>query len=284
MMFFAPFAVAACLTLPAGVSNITAADLHLDGAPPDTVLSYAPAPGTQRVFHVSELRQFAVRFHLANVPDDDVCVERVTAPLDQPKVLAAMQAELPGAKIEILEVSKQAVPEGEIIFHRAGLRNNSASGVVWFGVVRYAPNRDFTIWARLTVAVHSTRVVAATDLETGKPIEASQLRIEERDEFPSTQPVVESLAQAVGRCPRTMIRAGSQIRRDMLDTLKDVRNGDVVEVDVQSGHTHLMFEARAEGSGAVGEKISVVNPSSTKRFLAKIEAKGKVSLDVPVMQ
>jgi flagella basal body P-ring formation protein FlgA len=284
MMFFAPFMLAACLTLPPGVSNVTAADIHFDGAPDAAILSLAPAPGAQRIFHVPELRQIAARFHLANAPEDDICVERDMAPLDPPDLLAAMRRELPAAKIEILDFSRQPAPRGQIEFRRSGLRGNAQSGDTWFGAIRYAVNRDFTIWAKVKVTVRAPRLVALTDLAPNKPIAASQLKLEVRDEFPSLQALAESVEEAVGRYPRAIIRAGSAIRRDALEAPKDIRQGDIVEVDVHSGHAHLKFEARAESSGEIGETITMRNPVSTRRFQAKIEAKGQVSVDAGGIQ
>jgi flagella basal body P-ring formation protein FlgA len=284
MMFFAPFAFAACLALPSGAANITAADIHLDGVPPGTTLSLAPAPAAQRVFHVPELRQIAARFHLADIPDNDICVERVMAPLDASKLLAAMQKELPAAKVEISEISKQPAPEGDIVFRKTGLRSSALPETTWFGAIRYAPNREFTIWAKVKVTVRAPRVIALSALPPGKPIEAAQVKLETRDEFPSPQPLAESTEETVGRYPRATIGAGSAIRRDALEAANDVRQGDIVEVDIHSGLAHLKFEARAEGSGAIGETITVRNPTSTKRFQARIAAKGKVWVDAEGIQ
>jgi flagella basal body P-ring formation protein FlgA len=279
MMFFAPLALAACLTLPPGAANITAADLHLDGVPPETVLSLAPAPGVERVFQVPELRRIAARFPSATAPEDDICMQRAMAPLDPAKLLAAMRKEMPEAKIEITELSKQLAPEGEIEFRRTGLRNNSAAGATWFGAIRYAPNREFTIWAKVVATVREQRVIALTDLPAGKAIEPTKIQLETRDEFPSSQPLAETAEEAVGRYPRALIRKGAAIRRDALEAAKDVRQGDIVEVDVFSGGAHLRLEARAESGGAIGDTVIVQNPESSKRFQAKIEAKGKVAVD-----
>lgn len=279
MIFLAPFALAACLSLPTGAAVVTAGDLHLEGLPPETTLSLAPAPGIQRVFHDPELRQIAARFHLAAIPDDDVCVERSMAPIDPAKLLAAMRQELPGAKIEILEYSQQPAPDGDLAFHRAALRNNTAAGATWFGVIRYAPNRDFTIWAKVKVTERAPRVVALNDLPAGKPIQASQVKVETRDEFPDSQPMARSLEEALGRYPRVAIRAGSEIRMDALEAPKDIRQGDIVQVEVRSGNARLSFDAVAAGSGCVGDSIAILNPSSAKRFQARIRGKGKVSVD-----
>ncbi len=191
-----------------------------------------------------------------------------------------MRKALPGATIEVLDISKQPAPAGEMEFRTSGLRRNAASDeATWLGAIRYAPNREFTIWAKVKVAVEAARVVALSDLAPGKPIETAQIKLETRAEFPSQAPLAASLDEALGRYPRALIRAGAEIRRDALEPAKDVRQGDIVEVFVNSGAAHLKFEARAEASGSIGQTISIRNPTSTKRFPAKIEAKGKVSVE-----
>jgi flagella basal body P-ring formation protein FlgA len=75
-----------------------------------------------------------------------------------------------------------------------------------------------------------------------------------------------------------VIRTGTELRAEMLEEPKEVARGDTVVVDVREGGAHLKFEAQAEASGAVGETVAVLNPESHKRFLARVEGKGKVSV------
>jgi flagella basal body P-ring formation protein FlgA len=49
-------------------------------------------------------------------------------------------------------------------------------------------------------------------------------------------------------------------------------------VDVFAGATHLELEGLAESSGSVGEFISIRNPESKKRFRARVEGRGRVSV------
>jgi flagella basal body P-ring formation protein FlgA len=279
MMFLGQFALGACLALPAGAANVTAADIHLDGVPPETVLSFAPAPGIPRVFDVAELKRIAARFPSAVVPEENICVERVMAPLDPVKLLAAMQTVVPDAKIEILEYSKQPAPEGEMEFRRTGLRGNGA-GSYWYGVIRYAPHREFTIWAKVNVTVRQPRVIALSDLLPGKPISNGQIKFEVSDVFPSQQPMAERVEDVAGRYPRAIIRAGAPVRSDALEPPRDVRQGETVSVDVISGGMRLQLTGHAESSGSIGDTITVQNPTSQKKFQAKIEAKGRVSVEV----
>jgi flagella basal body P-ring formation protein FlgA len=49
-------------------------------------------------------------------------------------------------------------------------------------------------------------------------------------------------------------------------------------VDVEAGGVRLAMEAKAEGSGAAGDVISVRNPETRRRFQARVEARGRVSV------
>jgi flagella basal body P-ring formation protein FlgA len=281
MMFPAPFALAACLTLPVNAARVTAADLSpgfpgLESIPPETILSFAPAPGLERVFRIPELRAIAAQFHLARAPEEEICVARSMGPLPPAALLAAMQRQMPEAKITILEFSGQAAPQGEIVFRRNGLRSNSAAGAIWFGAVRYSPGHEFTIWARVTLTVPVARVVAKHDLAAGQRIEPEDVGVQIREEFPSTIAVLATATDIAGKSARASIAAGSPIRLAMLEDSKDVRPGDIVEVEVLDGGAHLKFEGRAEAAGCVGDVIAVRNPASGKRFVAKVQAKGRV--------
>jgi flagella basal body P-ring formation protein FlgA len=284
MMFLASFAIAGCLTLKAGAERVTAADLApafagLASVPPETVLSFAPEPNLDRVFHLPELRRIAAQFHLPAAPQDEICIARAVAALEPTTLLAAMQKEMPGAKIAILDFSRQAAPQGEIVFRRGGLRTNSVTGATWFGAVRYAPGREFTIWAKVTVTAQVSRVVAKRELAPGERIGPEDVGVETREEFPSPQAAAASASEVTGKCSRIAVHAGAVIRPEFLDSFKDVRQGDTVEVQVQAGNAYLKFEARAEASGAVGDAIAVRNPTSGKRFLAKVQGKGQVFVD-----
>jgi hypothetical protein len=57
-----------------------------------------------------------------------------------------------------------------------------------------------------------------------------------------------------------------------------VGRGDTVRVEVRSGGVLLAFDAAAESSGRAGEAVIVKNPANSRRFQARVEGKGKVSV------
>jgi flagella basal body P-ring formation protein FlgA len=282
MILFPQILLAGCLALRAASGLITAGDLAaefpgLETVPPDTALALAPWPGVARVMRIAELDKIAARLRV-EPPRREICVQEQVAPPDPGRMLAAMQAVLPEARIEILDFSHRPIPEGNLEFSRGGLREGPA-GCFWSGNVRYATNRLFPIWARVAVSAKLPRVIATADLEPGRDITLDLVREETRDVFPLAA-FPQSAAQIVGQSARVFIRAGSVIRADQLEAAKQVRAGETVRVDVWNGAAHLKLDARAEASGFLGQTISVRNPESQKRFLARVEGKGIVSVGI----
>jgi flagella basal body P-ring formation protein FlgA len=284
MILPALFALA-CLAVSPGSDQILVRDLapsfpSLASAAGDAPVALAPAPGVARVFRTAELRALAVRLNLPAPPPDqpEICVTRPVAAPDPARLLAAMRKEMPEATIEILEFSRQPIPEGEIEFPARQLRRG-AGGALWLGYVHYGGNHRFTIWAKVKVLVTVERVLAVGDLASGQPIQAAQLTAQTLQEYPSSEPFARSIDEVAGKWPRLPIRAGMAIRTDLLENPRDIVRGDTVRVEVRNGAAHLELEATAEASGAFGEIIPVLNPISKKRFPARVEGKGRVSVD-----
>ncbi len=282
MMPLAAWTVTGCLAVSAGSGQILAGDLAaaipgLTVPAREVPVALAPAPGVQRIFRAAELRRMAERFGWHGNLDADICVERPVSPSDPARFLAAMRKSMPEADIALLEYSRQAVPAGEIEFQASGLRPGMADAL-WIGYVRYGSTRRFSVWARVKVLVPVTRLIAAVDLAPGRAITAEQLCVRTQPEFPPALPVLASAGEAIGKWPRTAIHAGAAIRAAMLENPKEVLRGDTVTVDVFTAAAHLELKALAQGSGAVGDTIAVLNPDSHKSFPARVEGKGRVSV------
>jgi flagella basal body P-ring formation protein FlgA len=283
MTVIASFAIAGCLAVASGADQILFRDLaaafpSVVNVPAETPLAPAPSPGMQRVFQLPELRRLAARLHLGSEPQSEVCVERPVQVPDPARLLAAMQRALGTGRVEIIEYNRQSLPEGELEFPLAGLRPSGSGSALWSGWVRYAGNRRYHTWARVKVAVTLPRVIAAADLRTGEAIDVAKLRLEMQDVFPSAMEFAGSFKDVIGKWPRIPIRSGTAIRVGQLQSPTDVMRGQMVTVVVREGATHLETEARTEGSGAVGETIQVVNLTSHRRFTARVEGKGRVSV------
>ena len=102
---------------------------------PDTELGFSPVPGAVRVIRPLELQGMASRLGVTiTLPTEGVCFEWTLAPLDSSRVAEAMQRVLPeGARLEVTEVSRTAVPAGElrVSAQRAKRRVLARASKVW---------------------------------------------------------------------------------------------------------------------------------------------------------
>jgi flagella basal body P-ring formation protein FlgA len=235
-------------------------------------------PGTARVFRSLELRQLAAHWHLSQVPGTPLCVARPVKALDPQRLLDAMRRSWPTAAISILDFSRQPAPDGPLEFPRSALRREAGSAL-WNGWIAYAENRRFQVWARVRITESVARVVAAADLQPGRPVTPSQVIAVTRQEFPTEEPYAQSLAEVIGLWPRRPIPVGAALRTDQLTEPKVVTTGDTVEVEVRNGGAFLKLEGTAESAGAVGEIVSVRNPSSHQLIRARVLGPGKATVD-----
>jgi flagellar basal body P-ring formation protein FlgA len=279
-MMLAALALAGCLAVDPAADQILLGDLASAfpaavSLPKDTVIGFAPAPGVERRFETAELRRIGARFNLPE-PEREICISRPAAPVDPARIVEALRAALPDARIELLDYSRYPVPEGPLEFATAGLR-----GALWTGAVRYGGRHRASVWARVQVTIQATRVIATRNLAAGVRIDAADLRIETRDDVPGPEPMLSDPAAIAGMIPRRSIRAGEAIRSSWLAPAKAVARGETVDVEVRAGGALLRLPAEALASGSVGQTILVRNPESNRRFPARIEAPGKVAIGKP---
>src|SRR5256885_1842974 len=122
----AAFAIAACFALDTPKDQILAGDFarglpEWAGVPPETPVALAPAPGVQRVLRFPELHRLATRWRLTD-PASDICFIRPVAVIPPERMLETMRAQLPAARIEIVEPSRVPAPAGTLEFPLSGLR------------------------------------------------------------------------------------------------------------------------------------------------------------------
>ena len=251
----------------------------------NTPLAPAPAPGAHRVLRSFELLALARRYALELTSADDLCFELPLESLDRARLLAAMQVaiSLPETRIEILETSLYPVPRGRLDFRREdlgapGLPGSSAP-VMWRGNIVYGANQRFAIWARVRVTGHVSRVVAAESIAHGTVITPPQLRVETDHAFPVVSDFAAGIDQLAGRIATRNIAAGTEIRLSQIESPRDIRRGDTVDVEVRSGHTRVAFQGKSESDGRTGDTITVRNLRSNKIFQARVDGKDKAFVD-----
>jgi len=262
-------------------AKITARDLAA-AAPifasldPAMVIAPAPIPGVRRVMNSEELARIARANGIAAGSLAELCFERPTTTLTADELLPLLQGAvgIEGARVEILDFTRTAVPRGTLEFSRAGLDGNG----LWRGRVKYDDNRTASIWVKVRVTTEQNWIEAIQPLAPGKPIGAEQLGIRSGSRSPYGPAPIGAVEIAAGRTPNRSIRAGEAIFPSMLSIPHDVERGQTVHVEAASGDAKISFDAVAQSSGRAGESVLVRNPENGRYFQARVEAKGKVSV------
>jgi flagella basal body P-ring formation protein FlgA len=263
-------------------SDLAAAAPDFAAIAPETIVGYAPQPGSRRTLAPAELLRIASANSLEvghNIAP--VCFERALMPLDPAKILDALRTALNGAdsEIDVLEFSKYFVPPGRLVFPLESLPSHATARVaIWNGYVE-SEGRRFPVWARARITVPQTRLVAAVQLRAGQTISAADVRVEETRDFPSRTDPLKSVADAVDHVARRFVDKGAPISAADLMDANDVNRGDTVTVEVQSGGAVLLLPAQADMSGRLGQIIPLRNAASGKVFRAMITGKDKALLD-----
>lgn len=286
MMMALLLTLGACL--PVEGDRILARDLAaavpaFSGLNGEEILGFTPAPGTQRRFSSGELGRLAARNGMT-VQVEPVCFERKMEDLTKEQVTAALRQSLPAnAELELIEFSRVRIPKGLLEFPRGGLTpapsKSPRNPQIWRGRAKYGATQSAPVWARARIWISRPSVLAAEDLAAGKPIRASQIRIETVDAGPFSESGLASFDEIAGLALRRPIRAGQAIPRSALEAATDVTRGDMVNLEAHFGAALLRAEVRAEASGRIGDRIQVRNVESGKIFRAKVLRKDFVVVE-----
>jgi flagella basal body P-ring formation protein FlgA len=138
---------------------------------------------------------------------------------------------------------------------------------------------DFPVWARVRIIANMTRVVATTNIPSGKPIQKNQVRLETCEDFLLDETTARNLDEVIGYVPKSFLRANVPIRKTQLASLPDVAKGALVDVEVFAGAAHLVVKGKAQSDGFKGSTILVRNLSSGKDFRARVAGKDQVIVE-----
>jgi flagella basal body P-ring formation protein FlgA len=150
--------------------------------------------------------------------------------------------------------------------------------------VKYADTRRAPIWARVSILVRYTAVIANKDLPMNGVVDSAQVRIETRTGPLAREKAASRIEEVNGRLLKRAVSAGAPIPLASLTDVPAVRRGDSVQVDVESGAAHLRLAAVAETSASEGDMIELRNPLSGKTFRGRLDHGPRVLLVVTLGQ
>jgi flagella basal body P-ring formation protein FlgA len=264
--------------------DLARADARFASLPPELVAGFAPVPGIQRLLDVRTLSALGKRYGIPTESITGLCFERETQELSVLRLKPVLESVLPpDTRLEIVDFSRYAVPSGDLEFSLKDLSKpplaEPDAPIVWRGRVRYG-RRTATIWAKVRITRLEQWLETATAISPNTPIQSEQIVVKSGWRFPMVPAPPADPADVIGKRAVRHLPAGQVLSAALLAAPPDITRGDPVEVEVRSGDVHLRFAGSAEASGRSGDVILVAVEDPPRRVKARVQAKGKVVIDV----
>jgi flagella basal body P-ring formation protein FlgA len=240
-------------------------------------LGPAPRAGVVRHLLPADTRRLAARAGVRLDEAPGVCLERVSQTLTAERVRAAIEGILPEARIELLDFSRYPLPVGELEFRRETMPAVAAESgaILWRGVLRTGPAASVPVWARVRLKTKRSILTAARALPAGVAISPADVRVE-TTEGPALREPPARIEDLAGMAPRRTIQPGEVIQLRMLRPAADIRAGQQVDVEVESGGVRLRLTGRAESEARQAEPVWVRLEEGNRRIRGIAAGKGMV--------
>ncbi|MCC6585899.1 MAG: flagellar basal body P-ring formation protein FlgA [Bryobacterales bacterium] len=252
--------------------------------PPEQPFGFPPQPGASRTIQPAELMRWARRQGVTLPAAAPVCVTVQTTTLDPAALEQAVRQALhapPEAAVVIVDYSRWPIARGTLeLIPNPSAFTHSENGQVIRGVVRYGNRLTQPIWVRVKVDLDQTVVVAREVLPAGKPIGESSLRVENVRGYPLPAEFPSKITDVAGLAPRKAISPGTRVSRLNLTAPLAIEKGQTVDVDVVSGAARIKFTATAQTSARQGDRIILENPTTHRRFTAKLTGDKRAELTI----
>ena len=155
-------------------------------------------------------------------------------------------------------------------------RSRRLSATVWLGPSATERKAQLRVTG---AAIELVEVVVATrSLERGQTVKAADVTIERRPREHVPADATYDGLPLEGRVPRRSLGAGAMVRPADLARPDLVVKGDLVTVVFETAGVSLSLRAKATDTGALGDTVAVVNPTSKKALQAVVIGPGKVSV------
>ena len=279
----AVFSYARCIEVPGDrilIGHLTSARHELESLPADTAIGLSPSPGVERMITPRDLRATLRGREIPDFPD--ICVVRHARELNAQEIVEAMAVELKEneIRVELLDYSRGQVPDGQLEFRRTGLPSSARTDVLWRGRIITDTGRSFPISARVRLLRTVEAVFARTNIAAGTTILPDAVETRRVDLYALASGRLPTVDKIIGAAFTRTVPAGELITTSLLRAQPLVRRGEPLAVTVRSGATTLHFDAKAEGTGRIGDRMLVRNPMNGRLVSVVISDRGKGIVDV----
>ncbi len=194
------------------------------------------------------------------------------------QIEAALAPRVPdGMRLKSLTLGCQPPPDASIKEVARGLSRIRSSA---FTVELTTPHGIVICSAQ--AEVERQALVAARDLSAGEEVGASEFRTDWVDAFSTPPDVLVSLDSV--QTLMVPLRRGEPVSASLLRKPIVVHQGEMVAVTVTNGGVSLRTHLKASGDGAIGDYVTMENPTSGRLVSARVVGRGAASIELTQSQ
>ncbi len=172
------------------------------------------------------------------------------------------------------------VPNGKVDFKVTAPRHTDWLGQVTFSVrIHVDKNPARKINVTVPIQVWREVVLTAKPMVRGEPIDPDDLKVVAMDLAKAPVNAILDPADALGGFAGKAIAANTILRKDLVRIPPLVRKGDVVRVVAHSDGLTVSTNGLVKEDGVKGDRIRLINLSSSKTIYARVVEAGTVQVD-----
>lgn len=256
----------------------------------DKVIGPAPLPGQDMVLNARTLLRIAMALDLPWRPEtsmEQVVLTSAATVIDEETIESAIRGALEEKGIKGRytitldgEGHSMTLPHGtspvvEVVAMDVKPEAN------WFEARLVAPSKDRPLSTAKVVGriQRMTEVpVLRSGLNNGDIIGARDIEMMEIPDRSLNGDIILKAEDLIGMTPRRVVVAAQPIQFNQIESPRMVARGDIVTMIFKEGPLQLTAQGKALENGARGDKIRVVNVSSSKTILAEVSNTKEVTL------
>lgn len=146
--------------------------------------------------------------------------------------------------------------------------------------IRCEGKNPWSLHVAATISAYQMVAVASRQLQKGSVLSESDIRLKKMDVSTLPYGFIEEIKNGVGKKLRRRILKGAVLTPSMLKSPQIVNRGQEITIMALSGRMKVKVKGKALASGAVGERIKVMNLKSQHKLEGVITQSGEVKIDI----
>ncbi len=146
--------------------------------------------------------------------------------------------------------------------------------------VKCSDSKPWSLNVPVSISIYKQVLVAARQIQKGTIISENDIKLARYDLASLSHGHFEALNQGVGMKLKRRMSSGTVLTPGMLKKPQVISRGQSITILAQSGNMQVRMMGKALASGAIGERISVINTKSKKKLEGIVTGSGEVKVDI----